>query len=145
MWLLYLVSLLCIYKYFQQSLKLNIQDKITVLYTNWGGMEISKCWIIGGWKKLIINGWVRHNGRVDLKMERGGWVILSKVILVSQKTVKKTSTFSPNAPKILSKCIPELPKRYIFFYISMLVVSVTIAETEKKFYVVYLYFEFQIV
>ena len=74
-----------------------------------GGMEISKYWIIGGWKKLIINGWVRCNGRVDLKMERVEGVILSKVILVPQKTVNKTSTFSPNAPKILSKCIPELP------------------------------------
>ena len=25
----------------------------------WGG---------GGWKKIIFNGWVRHNGGVDIKM-----------------------------------------------------------------------------
>ena len=36
LWFLYLVSLLCIYKYFQWLLKLNIQGKITVLYTNGG-------------------------------------------------------------------------------------------------------------
>ena len=35
-----------------------------------GGMEISKYWIMRGWKNLIINGWVKHNGEVDLKM---GW------------------------------------------------------------------------
>ena len=33
-----------------------------------GGMEISKYWIMGVWKNLIINGWVRYNGGVDLKM-----------------------------------------------------------------------------
>ena len=71
-----------------------------------GGMEISKYWIMGGWNNLIINGWVRHNGGPDLKMG-GGY--LSKLILVPQKILNKTSTFWPNAPKILSKCIPELP------------------------------------
>ena len=30
----------------------------------------SKYWIMGGWKSLSINGWVGHNGGVDLKM---GW------------------------------------------------------------------------
>ena len=62
---------------------------------------------MGGWKNLIINGWVRHNGGVHLKM--GGGVILSKVILVPQEILNKTSTFWPNAPKILSKCISKLP------------------------------------
>ena len=71
-------------------------------------MKISKYWIWEGWKKFNINGWVRHNGGVDLKMGPGG-VIFSKVILVPQKILNKTSTFWPNAPKILSKCIPELP------------------------------------
>ena len=37
-----------------------------------GSMEISKYWIIGGWKKLIINEWVRHNSGVDLKIGGGG-------------------------------------------------------------------------
>ena len=36
-----------------------------------GGMENSKYLIMGGWKNLIINGWVRHNGGVDLKMGVG--------------------------------------------------------------------------
>ena len=75
-------------------------------------MEISKYWIMGGWtKNLIIAGWIRHNGGLDLKMGGGGWgrVIFYKVILVSQKILNKTSTFWPNAPKILSKCISELP------------------------------------
>ena len=63
---------------------------------------------MGGWKNLIINVWVRHNGGVDLKMGGGRGVILSKVILVPQKILSKTSTFWPNTPKILSKCIPEL-------------------------------------
>ena len=69
-----------------------IKDKITVLYTN-GVMEISKYWIMGGWKKWIINGWVRHNAVVDLKMWGEG------------------NPFQSNfgAPEILSKCIPELP------------------------------------
>ena len=50
---------------------MNIQDKITVLYTNggYGDFEILNN---GGWKKFIINGWVRHNGGVDIKMGRGG-------------------------------------------------------------------------
>ena len=34
-------------------------------------------------------------------------MILCKVILVSEKILNKTSTFWPNAPKILSKCIPD--------------------------------------
>ena len=55
---------------------------------------------------MIVNGWVRHNGGVDLKI---GGVILSKVILVPQKILNKTSTFWPNVPKVLSMCIPELP------------------------------------
>ena len=71
-------------------MKLNIQEKIAVLYAS-GCMEI-----MGGWKNIIINGWVRHNSGLDLKMVR-------------QKILNKTSTFWPNAPKILSKCIPELP------------------------------------
>ena len=37
-----------------------------------GGMEISKYWIMGGLKKLIINGWVRHNGGLDLKIGEEG-------------------------------------------------------------------------
>ena len=73
-----------------------------------GGMEISKYWIMGDWENLIINGWVRHNGGVDIKIG-GGVVIPSKVILVPQKILNKTSTFWPNVPKILSKCISELP------------------------------------
>ena len=36
------------------------------------GMEISKYCIVWGSENLIINGWVRHNGGVDLKMGRGG-------------------------------------------------------------------------
>ena len=40
---------------------------------------------------------------------RWGGEILSTVILVPQKILNKTSTFRSNAPKILSKCIPELP------------------------------------
>ena len=71
-----------------------------------GSIKISKYWRIGGWKNLIINGWVRHNSGVDLKL---GGIILSKVILVPQKILNKTSTFWPNAPKILCKYIPELP------------------------------------
>ena len=35
------------------------------------GMEISKYCIVWGSENLIINGWVRHNGGVDLKMGRG--------------------------------------------------------------------------
>ena len=48
-------------------MKLNFQDKITVLNANggYGGFKILNN---GGLKKLIINGWVRHNGGVDLKM-----------------------------------------------------------------------------
>ena len=41
------------------------------------------------------------------RSKNGRALILSKVILVSQKILNKTSTFWPNAPKILSKCIPE--------------------------------------
>ena len=37
------------------------------------------------------NGWVRQNGGVDLTMG-GGSVIFSKVILVPQKILNKTST-----------------------------------------------------
>ena len=73
-----------------------------------GGIESSKYWIMGGWENLIINGWVRHNGGVDIKIG-GGVVIPSKVILVPQKILNKTSTFWPNFPKILSRCIPEMP------------------------------------
>ena len=40
----------------------------------------------------MVNGWVRHNGGLDLKME-GGEEILSKVILISQKALNKTFTF----------------------------------------------------
>ena len=72
-------------------------------------MEIWKYRIMWGWKNIIINGWVKQNGGVDPKMGAGGGVMLSKVILVPQRTLNKTSTFWPNAPKILSKCIPELP------------------------------------
>ena len=51
---------------------MNIQDKITVLYTN-GGYGDFKILNNGGLKKLliikiIINVWVRHNGGIDLKM-----------------------------------------------------------------------------
>ena len=28
------------------------------------GIKISKYWIIGGWKNLIINGWVRQNAPI---------------------------------------------------------------------------------
>ena len=57
------------------------------------GMEISKYCIVWGSENLIINGWVRHNGGVDLKMGRGGGgAILSKVISVPQKIPNKTST-----------------------------------------------------
>ena len=84
-----------------------------MLYAN-EGYEDFKILNNGGWRSLIINWWLRHNGAVDLKM--GGWggggeggVILSKLILVPQKILNKSSTFWPNAPKILSNCIPELP------------------------------------
>ena len=81
-----------------------------------GRREILKCWIIRGgeWveKNLSINGWVRHNGGVDLK--RG--VIHSKVVLVPQKVLNKTSTFWPNAPKILSKCIPDWHKIHFLLH-----------------------------
>ena len=46
---------------------MNIQDKITVLYTNEGYGDF-KILNNGGLKKSIINGWVSHNGGVDLKM-----------------------------------------------------------------------------
>ena len=49
---------------------MNIQDKITVLYANEGYGDF-KILNNGGWKNLIINGWVRHNGGVDLKMGVG--------------------------------------------------------------------------
>ena len=64
------------------------------------GMEISKYWIMGGWKNLVINGWVRNNGGVDLKVGGGrGRSILSKVILVPQKILNKTLIFWPMLQK----------------------------------------------
>ena len=42
------------------------------------------------------------------RSKNGRALILSKVILVSQKILNKTFTFWPNAPKIRSKCILEL-------------------------------------
>ena len=41
-----------------------------MLYTNGGYRDFKKL-NNGGWKNLIINGWVRHNGGVDLKMGVG--------------------------------------------------------------------------
>ena len=63
-------------------------------------MEISKYWIIGGWENLIINGWVRQNGGVYLKMNGGWLIILSKVILVPQRILNKTS---PSFDSMLQK------------------------------------------
>ena len=45
-------------------------------------------------------------GGVDLKM--GGGIIHSKVILLPEKILNKTSNFCPNVSKVLSKCILEL-------------------------------------
>ena len=36
-----------------------------------GGMVISKYWIMRVWKSLIITGWIRYNGGVDLKIGAG--------------------------------------------------------------------------
>ena len=74
-----------------------------------GGMEISKYQIMGGWKNLSINEWVRHNGEVDLKIGGGvggGGGNPFQSNLVPQKILDKT--FWPNTPKILNKCTPEL-------------------------------------
>ena len=54
----------------------------------------SKYWIMGGWKSLSINGWVGHNGGVDLKMG----LIHSKVILVPQKIQRYLTKLPPFDP-----------------------------------------------
>ena len=75
-----------------------------------GPMEISKYWIMGGWKNLIINGCVRYNGGADLKMRVGGVWMWGNPFQNNFGATKDTEqNFCLNAPKILSKCIPELP------------------------------------
>ena len=97
-----------------------------------GGLEISKYWMMGGWKNLIINGWVRHNGGVDLKIggagEGGGGGNPSQN---NFGATKKLPPFDPMLQKYSGRafqnCHDRIAMRYIFFYISMLVISVTIA------------------
>ena len=75
------------------------QEKRNIVWTptpqlQMGVMEISKYWIMGN--------------------------IHSKVILVPQKILNKTSYFWLNASKILSKCIPELARDTFSFTFSWL-------------------------
>ena len=73
-------------------------------------MEISKYWIMGGRKNLIINGWVRYKGGADLKLRVGGVWVWGNPFQNNFGAAKDTyQNFCLNAPKILSKCIPELP------------------------------------
>ena len=72
-------------------------------------------------------------------------VIHSKVILVPQKILDKTSTFWPNALKILSKCIfQNWHKIRLLLHFHACYFSNNTYECNKTFFVVYLYFEFQI-
>ena len=82
-----------------------------------GDMEISKYNIMGGegLKKITIY-ILRHNG--GRSKNGGGGVICSKVILMPQKILNKTSNFWPNVSKTLNNCIPELAQdTRLFFWI----------------------------
>ena len=76
-------------------------------------------WIMGGWNSLSINGWVGHNGGVDLKMGVNSFQS-NFGATKDTKILNKTSTFWPNAPRILSKCIPELAQDTYSFAFSCL-------------------------
>ena len=83
---------------------------------------------MGGWKNLIINGWVRHNGGADLKMGGGSF---PKEFWCHKIYLTKLPPFDPMLQKYsasaFQNCHGRTGARYIFFYISMLVVSVVIA------------------
>ena len=91
-------------------------------------------------KNLSINGWVKRNCGVDLKIH-------SNIILVTQMILNKITKLPPfdPIPKNNQHVYSRNDTRYIFFYISMLVVSVIIGLSDKFFYVVHLYFEFKLI
>ena len=82
---------------------------------------------MGGWKSLRIIGWVRHNGEVDLKM-RGGYggnPFQSNFVATKDFGATKLPPSDPMPQKYsASEVYYRTGTRYIFFYISMLVVSV---------------------
>ena len=79
---------------------------------------------MGGWKNLIIIGWVKHNGEVDLKM-RGGNPFQSNF------GATKLPPSDPMPQKYsASEVYSRTGTRYIFFYISMLVVSLIVGMSE---------------
>ena len=144
---IYIYIYIYIYYYYYYILYIYIYIYISLLIIVWAlnppatngrGIEISKHWILGGWKNLNINGWVRYNGGIDLKM--GGAVIHSKVILVPQK--------------ILNKITQQVYSRRIHFLLHFYACTFSNNRHEWThffmwfmcFYVFYifLYFEFQI-
>ena len=79
-----------------------------------------------GWKNLRIIGWVKHNGEVDQKM-RGGGGNPSQ----SNFGATKLPPSDPMPQKYsASEVYSRTGTRYIFFCISMLVVSVIIGMSE---------------
>ena len=70
-----------------------------------------------------------------------GWLIHSRFILVPQKILNRTSQFLTWCFTNIQQMYSRTGTRYIFFYISMFVVSVIIGV--KVFHVVYLHFEFR--